>query len=309
MEPQARYIVVGASVLGLVAMLTAAFAWLLTSGNANHTRHYTLRFAHQSLDGLEPRSDVRMKGIRIGSVASLAFSKQAPGSVEVGIDVDASVPVRQSTQAVIDRNLVTGLASIRLVTTREDSPPLQANTVIPEGESRLQQFSQTMGELAQRAGETLQRIDAALSPANQSALSETLQNLQLASRSTGELTRNANRALASVAHAADALGTSTTRATTDVHRLADRYDSLGAQAGASVSDAKATLDRLAADVAKVSAQADALLSDTDVEVRATASRLRAAADAVAQTAHKLDDPRAAVLGPSGAALGPGEAQE
>ena len=78
--------------------------------------------------------------------------------------MDATAPVRRSTHAVVDRNLITGLASIRLVTLQEDSPLLtEAHAAIPEGESQLQQFSQTMSQLAQRADETMQRVSATLS--------------------------------------------------------------------------------------------------------------------------------------------------
>src|ERR1700752_1730735 len=167
MEPQARYAVVGASVLVLVCTIFATLAWLMASGNARDVRHYTLYFKRQSLEGLEVNSEVRMKGIRVGSVARFDFSTRQPDSVEGAIDVNTTAPVRASTRAVVDRNLITGLATIRLVTLEENSPLLRdtpvAEAVIPEGESQMQQFSQTMSQLAQRADETMQRIGETLS--------------------------------------------------------------------------------------------------------------------------------------------------
>ena len=59
MEPQARYTVVGASVVVLLVVIVAAVGWLLASGNGKDVHHYTLVFTHQSLEGLEANSEVR----------------------------------------------------------------------------------------------------------------------------------------------------------------------------------------------------------------------------------------------------------
>ncbi|WP_280155867.1 MlaD family protein [Piscinibacter sp. XHJ-5] len=307
MEPHARYTVVGASVLIVLGIVVAALAWLLTTGNGRQTRHYTSTFTRQSLEGLEPDSDVHMRGIRVGSVVRFAFSKQQPGGVDVTIDVDASAPVRTSTRAVVDRNLITGLATIRLVTLQEDSPLLdRAHATIPEGESQLQQFSQTMSQLAQRADETMKRIGQALSPENQAAFAETLDNLRVATRSAGALTRRMDATLASIGRTADTLQSTTTSAASDFHRLADRYDTLGAQAGAHLGEATAAVRQLSGDVSRLAGRTEDFLGDAGIELRITSQQLRSAADALGTTSRKLGDPRAALLGPSAASLGPGE---
>ena len=314
MEPQARYAVVGASVLILLVVIAAAFGWLWASGNAKEIRRYTLVFAKQSLEGLEVNSDVRMKGIRVGSVTRFAFSTRQPGSVEVDVEVEASAPVRESSRAVVDRNLITGLATIRLVTTDEKSPLLQRPAgapyaVIPEGESQLQQFSQTMNQLAERADVTMQRISETLSASNQAAIAETLENLRVASRQANTLATRMDTALASVGRAADGLQASTRTATADFHRLADRYDDVGAQAGAGIRDASVAVRQLSTDVSRLASRTEDLLGDADVELRVTGQSLRSAADSLGATSRKLGDPRALLFGPSEASLGPGEAPQ
>ena len=313
MEPQARYSVVGVSVLLLLAALLLALGWLLGSGNGKETRRYTLYFSHQSLDGLDTHGDVRMKGIRIGSVTSFSFSTRRSGSVEVSIQVDADAPVRESTRAVVDRNLITGLAGIRLVTLDETSPLLrrrpagEEHAVIAEGESQLQQFSETMSQLAQRADDTLQRISSTLSAPNQQALGETLENLRVASRNTKTMTRRLETTLASVGGAADTLAASARVAGGDLHRLADRYDALGAEAGGAIGEATETARQWRADSARLVNHADDLLGDADIQLRLTGQQLRSAADAIGSTSRKLGDPRALLFGPNRASLGPGEA--
>jgi phospholipid/cholesterol/gamma-HCH transport system substrate-binding protein len=307
MEPHARYSVVGASVLVLFVVVVAAVAWLLASGNGREVRQYTLAFDRQSLEGLEANSEVHLKGIRVGSVVRYAFSKERPGGVDVSIEVDAAAPVRASTRAVVDRNLVTGIATVRLVTLQEDSPLLErAHATIPEGESQLQQITETLGQLAQRADGTMKRIDDALSPANQAAFAETLDNLRVASRSAGALTQRLDATLSSVGRTADTLQSTLAGAAGDFHRVADRYDSLGAQAGANLGEATAAVQQVSENLSKLAGRTEDFLADAGVEMRITAGQVRAAADSLGTTSKKLADPRAALLGPSAASLGPGE---
>ena len=142
MEPEARYTLVGTSVLILLALLTAAVVWLVASGQGKDVQTYKIYFAKQSLEGLQNRSDVKMRGIRVGTVTHISFSTRRQGTVEVVVAVAPTTPVRESTQAVVDRNLITGLATIRLVNLTEDSPPLNGpppgedEAVIAEGASR-----------------------------------------------------------------------------------------------------------------------------------------------------------------------------
>lgn len=159
----------------LVALLAAALFWLYSSGQGTDARRYAINFRSQSLEGLEPRSNVTMRGIRVGSVTGFRFSSQRPGTVEVFVEVEPTTPVLQSTRATVERHLVTGLASIRLNET-EQSPPLAltppgaAYPVIAEGESTMQQVSATLTQLAQRTDETMQHLNAMLSPENRVAL-------------------------------------------------------------------------------------------------------------------------------------------
>jgi len=314
MEPEAKYTLVGASVLVLLALLTGAIVWLASASRSTDVQRYTIYFARQSLEGLQERSDVRMKGIRVGAVTGFSFAAQRPGTVEVRIGVDPATPVKASTRAVVDRNLITGLATIRLQNLTEDSPlvnrsrPGQTDPVIAEGASQLQQFSETANELAQRAGETMRRLNTTLSDQNQAALAETLVNLRNLSRSADGAVTRADAALTSIARTADAVGVATTGVSRDVHRLADRYDTLGAEATTSLRDASAAMRQISGDVSQLSRHAESLLVDSNAEMRLTSQQLRGTADAVGLAARKFRDPRATFFGPGEASLGPGESR-
>ena len=53
MEPEAKYTLVGGSVLALLALVVAAVAWLASASRGADVQRYTIYFARQSLEGLQ----------------------------------------------------------------------------------------------------------------------------------------------------------------------------------------------------------------------------------------------------------------
>ena len=273
MEPEAKYTLVGTAVLVLTALIVGAVLWLRSTGDERDDRFYKIYFVNQSLEGMQIRSDVKMRGIRVGAVTGFRISIRHPGAVEVVIRVDADAPVRQSTRAVVERHLITGIASIRLVNLDETSPPLvatpegEAYPLIAEGASTLEQFSESVAQLAQHADETMQRINTTLSAENQRALAEVLKNLQRVSsraeQSLAGLDRtlaSADRALASVSGAAEEVRATSRSVGEDAHQVALRYDKLGEESTLAVREAAASIRQMSADVARVSQRLEGLLA-------------------------------------------------
>jgi phospholipid/cholesterol/gamma-HCH transport system substrate-binding protein len=310
MEPEAKYTLVGVAVLLLLGALAASFVWLRSEGGED--QFYKIYFERHSLEGLQIRSDVKMRGIRVGSVDAFRISAWRPGAVEVVIAVERSTPVRESTRAVVERHLLTGLASIRLENTSEDSPPLRKRPegevypVIAEGESRFEQLSESMNQLVVRADETMRRINTTLSDQNQAALTEVLDNLRRVSRSADRSLARLDATLASVGGAADEVRALSSAVAQDARKLAARYDSLGEEATVSVREVAAATRKMSADVAQLSARADALLASGDEELRSTAQALRTAADSLGAAAGRLRDPASVIFGPPPGGVGPGE---
>jgi|KBSSwiStaDraftv2_1062776.scaffolds.fasta_scaffold24376_2 phospholipid/cholesterol/gamma-HCH transport system substrate-binding protein len=312
MEPEARYAWVGVSVLFILTLMIAALLWLVASGRHGEERTYRIYFARQSLEGLQIRSDVLMKGIRIGAVSGFTFSPTRPGTVEATVAVDPAAPVRESTRAVVERNLITGLAIVRLVSTTEDSPllttppPGERDPVIAEGASQLQRVSESLNLLAARADETMRRINMTLSDENQAALGDTLSNLQQLSKSAGGVLARLDGTLASLGRTADELRVQTATLGADGHTLAARYDTLGAETTTSIREIAGSIRQISADVSVLSTRAAGALTDSDWQLRATARQVETGAAAVGQTARRLGDPKAALFGPAPESLGPGE---
>lgn len=312
MEPEAKYTLVGTAVLILLVLMTAAVVWLKSTGGQRDDVPYKIYFARQSLEGLQIRSDVKMRGIKIGSVSAFRISASHPGTVEVVIRVDGSAPVLQSTRADVERHLLTGIASIRLVNPSEDSPPLTAvqpgepYPLIAEGEAEYK-WSESIAQVAQNADETLKRINRTLSDENVKALGEILANLQRISSRVDRSLAGLDGTLASMGRAADEVRTLSAGIAGDARRLADRYDRLGEESTVAVREISASIRRVSDDVARLSGRADTLFADGSVELRATALELRSAADSLGATARRLGDPGKLIFGPPAGSLGPGEA--
>ena len=314
MEPEAKYTVVGTVLLILIALIAGAVVWLRSTGAEVDDRSYKIYFERQSLEGLQVRSEVRMKGIRIGSVSGFRISTWRPGAVEVLLRVDGSAPVRESTRAFVERHLVTGIANILLINITEDSPPLtqvpqgEVYPVIAEGASQLQQVSESIQELAKRATETMQRINATLAPENQRALAALLENLNRLAYNADRSIAGLEQTLASVGAAADDVRALSRALGEDASRLAARYDKLGEEATVAAREASAAMRQVSVDVARISQRVDALLASGDVELRVTAQELRATADSLGAVARRLNDPRSVLWGPPEGGLGPGESR-
>ncbi len=312
MEPEAKYTLVGTVVLILLALIVAAVVWLKSTSGQRDDVPYKIYFARQSLEGLQIRSDVKMRGIKVGSVTSFRISVGRPGTVEVIIRVDETTPVRQSTRAEVERHLLTGIASIRLVNADEDSPPLTAvqpdeqYPLIAEGESEYK-IAESMAHVALRADEALKRINRTLSDENLAAINDILANLRRISANVDRSLAGLDRTLASMGRAADEVRTLSAGVAGDARRLAARYDKLGEESTVAMRDISASVRRVSDDVARLSGRADALFADGSVELRATAQELRSAADSLGATARRLGDPGKFIFGPPAGSLGPGEA--
>jgi phospholipid/cholesterol/gamma-HCH transport system substrate-binding protein len=231
--------------------------------------------------------------------------------VEVVVKVDDSTPMLQSTRATVERHLLTGIASIRLVNTDDSSPPLAAvqpgerYPLIAEGESE-HQISESMAQVASRADETMQRINRVLSDDNQAAATEILANLCRISSNFERSFAGLDKMLASVGLAADEMRALSAGIAGDARRLAVRYDNLGEESTAAVRNISASIGRVSDDVARLARSADALFADGNLELQITARELRATADSLGATARRLRDPAKRLFGPPADSLGPGE---
>jgi len=158
MESKANYALVGAIVIALVACLLGAALWISQTTAGQSQSFYTIYFMEHSLSGLQVDSDVTMKGIRIGKVRSFKLSPIDIERVKVVVEVAEDSPIKHDTEAVISRNILTGLASIDLTggtagsSFRKGVPTGEKYPIIPEGRTELATIADSLPGLVEDLG-------------------------------------------------------------------------------------------------------------------------------------------------------------
>ncbi|HTN48185.1 MAG TPA: MlaD family protein [Burkholderiaceae bacterium] len=312
MEAEAKYTYVGLAVVGLLTALVVGIIWLKHSGRISDFNFYTVYFENQNLDGLQIGADVSMRGIKVGRVEDYALTPDNINRVRVLLRIDRRTPVSTNTVAVVNRRFVTGIAKIDLETGAPPGPPLlevlpnENFPVIPEGTSNLDEIANRLNKVGETAAETLERLNDVLKPENRAALEKTLANLRDLTGGLNQRMAELDRTLKSIQGAADNLG----HASSSVGVFADNA---GRDLRPVLQQAERTLKDISATTAALEKQANFLAQSVGTTVNSSGDQLTAAVAELQATGatlsrllDRLQDPRAALLGPSNTQRGPGE---
>ncbi|MGE5319008.1 MAG: MlaD family protein [Hyphomicrobiaceae bacterium] len=312
METEGRYTLVGALVLGVVALMSLAIIWLTGAADTIAYQTYTIYFKQQSLDGLAVGSPVKMRGIKVGVVDSYRFSRKQAEAVAVTARIDEGVPVHTGAAAYIKRNLVTGIAAVEIANGPSDSPLLnnapdgERYPVIAEGSSDIDKVATALSRLAVSGAQVLEKMNTLLSDQNQRAISQTLANLDDLS---GHLAANKKNLDAAVQGIRDAsaefrlAGASIGRAAT---RAEGTIVSVGQNADAALKEATVAMVKLQRDAGVISQQIQQLRETSTLEMTSVSRDVRSSAEVLTTAGQRLSNPRAILFGPDKQQLGPGE---
>jgi phospholipid/cholesterol/gamma-HCH transport system substrate-binding protein len=324
MEAEARYTLVGAGAVLLVAILVATVLWLNKFAAQDAFTDYTIYFENQRIDGLQIDSDVDMRGVSVGRVVSFALADYQAGNmlinrVRVVISLDSSIPVFTNTVAVITRNLVTGIAQVSLVTPNTEGAqmltamPGEPYSVIAEGRSDLEEIAGKVERLGDMAGEIMGNLNRLLSLENREAFTSLIVNL---SELTGNLNQRMTR-LDEVLGGIDEATGSINRAGQDISGLAGnisgQVELLVGDVRNTISEAEAAMRSVSTAMLALQTQGETLTTQLDRtgavlsdQMAAAVTELRRSLESAELTLQRLQDPRSAVLGVSPSRLGPGE---
>lgn len=322
MESDARYAWVGAAMLALLLLLAGGIYWL--EGDAGPAvRRYLVYFQNQSLEGLQINSDVRMQGIKVGKVVDYVILSNQAKTVRVLIEVDARAPVLEGVEAVVARNLVTGLAAVSLNNVWKGGAPLldipgsEEYPVIEEGVPDMARFAKNLEGLGTAGQDALARVNRLLSDDNQRAFTTTLNHVAglagEARRELGVLGPELAATLKTTRQAAvklEGLGEELAPAIRDggqaIRQAGQRLDGLANEAEATLKTTRATLENLDAGLRDMRVQLR-ISSDLGLqEIQNTAQAMRSASEALQTTSRDFADPTRLLFGPNKGELGPGE---
>lgn len=330
MEPEARYTLIGTILLALAVAAMGAFVWLSSSGNKADFEFYTVYFERQSLEGLQIGADVNMRGVKVGRVEDYTISRDNINRVAVTLRVARATPVSENTSAVVARNFVTSIARINLETPGKPGPALtqipegERHPVIPEGTSDIDQIASSVTRLASQADTVLGQLSDVLGPSNQSNLAQTLMAVRQLSEALNQRVALVDQTSRTLQASALEFRQSSQAFTQTLQSVNSLIGPLGQEASQTLRDARSALQSLAETGRRLEASIDSSLQGLDrdlgtlsrrtidaadvsvLELRATADALRSSIELISRTLDRLQDPRAALLGPSPQQLGPGE---
>ena len=273
METRTNHLLVGILVLLLVAGLAAFIVWAIKADvDAKHTNYHV--YFTGSVSGLSQVSEVRYRGVPIGTVTDIRVDPDNVERIRVTLDVSGDTPIKEDSVASIEMQGITGVALVQISGGRQTSPDLKAKPgekypVIQSKRSSLEKLFTDTPELINRILVLVEAVTRLFDEKNVQAIGDTLANTE---KMTAALAASATKLDAFLL---DASGTAEELRAT-VKELRGDLAHLTANADAALISARATLDTIGDETAALGGDARALIAD----LRGSASSLTAMSDEI-----------------------------
>lgn len=255
METNARHVLIGLFTL-LVGSGALLFAlWLGRSSLDSGSKDYEVVF-NEAVSGLSQGSPVQYSGIKVGDVVRLRLDPKNPSMVLARIRVASETPIKQDTHAKLTLAGITGTAFIQLSGGSPGSPALEARglgklpRIIAEP-SPISRLLSNGKDLLSNINDLLNNANRLFSAENAEHLSNTLNNLQLATGAIASQRAELRQTIvqfAQLSQQANQTLEQTTALLRSGNRLIDEHGSAtvqsAQQAMASLQHATASLDQL-----------------------------------------------------------------
>ena len=312
MESKARYTLVGASVILIAVLIVLAILWLSEAGALRHSKYFSIYFQKHALNGLQVDSNVTMRGIKVGSVASLEISPKNIEQIHVVLLVDGDAPVKTNTVAVLNRNLLTGFAALDLAKGTQfaplltDAPPGELHPVIPEGSTELEEIANSIPELLEQVSEVSTRIRGLLSEENVAAVHSSLKNIE---SFTAVLAGNKNQfdsMLKKIELAAEDFGKVSKSLNEFTSGKDGKLNQLSEELLGTVKEMRETMAAFREDATALLKSLGGTSQMMAQNMGLIAQSLREATETTTKTLEDYQQPRKILSGPSKGSLGPGE---
>lgn len=181
METRASYVAVGAFVIALLTGLVFAVLWFAHGQFAQHATRYETYFASVG-SGLVAGSPVRVSGVELGHVISVALDPDEPSRVRVTMDIDPSAPIRSDSVASIEIQSLAGTTAVEITPGSKTAPPIaiqpgRSYPVIWSRESNLNQIVDAVPNLVAKLNDVTDELKQTLDARNRQAIADTLDNI------------------------------------------------------------------------------------------------------------------------------------
>ncbi len=262
METRASHIAVGAFVL---LLMLGALGFVIWVGKfAEHTAmvDHFVRFAG-SVAGLDVGSNVLFGGIPIGHVTSVKVDDKDTSLARVDVTVDASVPIRSDSEAVLAMQGITGGVLVEISRGTEATPKLKPDEEIPSGYSPLERLLTGAPELIAKGNLLMDRADSFLSPDNAAAVARVLLSIDkltaLLAADSGKFDTLLTEGGSAVKQIADTGA--------EFQKLAAELRGTTGKLGAQTSEAMAQIRVLSENFSKTSERLNQMIDDNRLSIR------------------------------------------
>jgi phospholipid/cholesterol/gamma-HCH transport system substrate-binding protein len=320
LEPKPNYILVGAFVVILGAVVIAGVLWL---GKTDYRGVYDRYEAYmrESVAGLSVNSTVKYRGVDVGRVKDISLSPDNPEEVKLTLDIAHGTPIKTDTIAVLETQGLTGLATINLTGGSRDAPPLEAlegqeYPVIKTGPSLFFRLDEAISRLLSEKGlsKLLADLDLAakgaadaLDEENRAALKQTIKDLSEVVQSVAAHKAQIEDSLNGAARSADNLVKVTASLNEQVPVLLARINKSAAALGAMTEDLAQTSKAVRTVVNESRPELQQFSRQTLPETGLLVSELRQLATTLTRVARDLErEPNSLVFGRTPPPRGPGE---
>lgn len=254
MDRDANYVAVGAFVLLVLVMAAGFVIWYTESGDRRVYQRYEIYF-EGSVFGLSEGGSVRYLGVAVGRVARIGLDPRKAGRVLVLADIAEGTPIEVDTVARLALQGVTGLLFIDLRPAEPGKQRIQPEgdggyPVIASERSDFDVFVSSLPDVVARAGEALNRVNAALSDQNITRVSSTLASVELASRDLPETIAGVRATLAELQEAA-----------AEIEAAAAGLREVATSGGGEIRAAATRLREVADNVARTTARLDRFVAE------------------------------------------------
>ncbi|MEO1190583.1 MAG: MlaD family protein [Pseudomonadota bacterium] len=190
METRAHYLLVGAFVLVIGAGLLGFIVWLLGAQGEGRTTTYMVRY-EGSVTGLREGGSVRLNGVKVGTVSSIQLDLQRLGTVEILLEIGASIPIKTDTVASLELEGLTGGRYILLSGGTSAAPPLERKEgerypVITARPSSIEELLEGAPDVIANVNRLLVNANKLLSNRNIETISAGLEDLRALSQTLAD---------------------------------------------------------------------------------------------------------------------------
>ena len=209
MENKANYAVVGAVALAVLMSLFGFVYWFAGPTNSTETREYEVIFTG-TVSGLSPSTEVQFNGIKIGQVRAVHLDPTNINRVIARIEIDAAIPIRADTRALMGFQGLTGVGSLQLSggTNEAGPPPVGEGRTVPTLYANVSDFQSILDGLSSTINGTATAVDRlnGFLDENDQKLNQTITNVTTFTDALAANADDVQDALATIAEAGQQVG-------------------------------------------------------------------------------------------------------